>query len=186
MSDAADTPPDTPPAERTLTMDELNRLGSAKDKAPRKAPGRPKGSKNKETTEKLKAEIAKESKEIEEALAEILMAPALPHALRVMSGSGTWEDEWLVQHYETQGPRLAKEIAKQSEKFPFIRKLLVSGKEGVGIAGLATAVLAYLYGPAMVAGYVPPVPIAGTMLGVDLPMPPVDPEPDDPSPDAQP
>lgn len=83
----------------------------------------------------------------------------------------------MVKHYETQGPRLAKELAKQSEKYPLVRKLLVSGKEGIGIAGLLTAVLAYLYGPAIVTGMLPPVPIAGTILGVELPAPPDDPGP---------
>jgi hypothetical protein len=163
-----------PAKDTTLSMDQLNAL--AGDKPPRKPPGRPKGSKNKATTEKLKADIAKETKEIEEALAEILLAPALPHVMRVMQNEATWEDEWLINHYEKQAPRLAKEVAKQSEKFPLVRKLLLQGKEGVGIAGLASAIAAYLYGPAMVLGYLPPVPLAGRMLSVDLPIPPPSPE----------
>lgn len=171
-----------PAKDTTLSMDQLNAM--SKDKAPRKPPGRPKGSKNKTTTEKLKADIAKETKEIEEALAEVLMAPALPHVMKVMQGQGTWEDEWLINHYEKQSPRLAKEIAKQSEKFPLVRKLLLQGKEGIGVAGIATAIAAYLYGPAMMLGYLPPVPLAGRMLSVDLPLPPPEPDVDGTPPSA--
>lgn len=166
---------DAAPAKApTLSMEQLDALG--KDKPPRKKAGRPKGSKNKEPSKASAAETAKQTKEIEELLAEILQTPALPHGFRLMKEEGDWTDEYLVKHYEAQGPRLAKQLAKNSEKVPFIRNLLVAGKEGAAVGGLVIAIGAYLYGPAMVLGYAPPIPVAGTMLSVDLPVPPAGPE----------
>lgn len=156
----------------TLSLEDLNRL--QKDNAPKKKPGRPKGSKAKQTAQAAAAALKAENEEIEKGLTELLVAPGLAHAAKMLQATGAGRepdpyDEWAAKHYETQAPRLAKEIVRQSEKFPLIRKLLVSGKEGLGVAGFVTAIAAYLYGPAMLAGYVPPVPIAAMILQVDLP-----------------
>jgi hypothetical protein len=93
---------------------------------------------------------------IEEALAEILQIPAVPAA---MLG-----DEWMADHFTTQGRQLANRIAITSERNPVLRGWCERAMEGEGIAVLFIASLMYAAPPLMHFGIIP----GGAMIGVPV------------------
>jgi hypothetical protein len=93
---------------------------------------------------------------IEDALTEILQIPAVPAA---MLG-----DQWMAEHFTTQGRQLANRIAITSERNPVLRGWCERAMEGEGIAVLLIASLMYAAPPLMHFGIIP----GGQMIGVPV------------------
>jgi hypothetical protein len=93
---------------------------------------------------------------IEDALTEILQIPAVPAA---MLG-----DEWMADHFTTQGRQLANRIAITSERNPVLRGWCERAMEGEGIAVLFIASLMYAAPPLMHFGVIP----GGEMIDVPV------------------
>jgi hypothetical protein len=132
---------------------------SHKDTPPKRGPGRPKGSKNKPKDPvdqvaselkgngdkppgagKRKTRISKRvTDQIEEALAEILCAPAMAAAFV--------GDQWAIEHFTTTGKELAHRIAVVSERNSQLRAYCERALEGESIMILALGFIAYTVPP---------------------------------------
>lgn len=161
----------------------------AADKAPKRGPGRPKGSKNRTgpepdletaaaagaaagaeqasssgaepppadtppgagegSTPRRRRVSKKVTKQIEDALAEVLQAPAMPCAI--------FGDEWAADHFEQAGAVLANKIAVVSERNAVLRGWCERAMEGESIGILFLALLAYA-GPPLIHWNLVPVP----------------------------
>lgn len=104
------------------------------DKPPRKGPGRPKGSK----TKKKQKEV---TEAIEEALAEILTAPAMPCAFV--------GDDWGAKHFTQNGREFASRLAQFSERNSQFRAWCETLMNTESIMALALAAAAYTIPPLM-------------------------------------
>lgn len=141
---------------------------------PRNKGGRPKGSRNKPKTPgrpgrpSVAQTQAKVTKEIEEALSQLLAIPAIPYQLA--------GEPWMVQHFETAGPRLAHELAVASERNPQMRKILTRAMQGESAMVLIFAVIGYALPPLVHHGIAPSIP-ALRIVGIQMPpshQPPTD------------
>lgn len=97
------------------------------------------------------------TRQLENALAEILTLPAVPAA---MTG-----DQWLYEHFSTQGPETAAKLAAASENNQTLRRILEQLTQGEGYATLVMAGMAYLLPPLLYFGVVP-VPALKSVFSV--------------------
>lgn len=141
MGGVTDAPPKRgpgrPKGSKNKPKDPISQLESESgngDTPPRKGRGRPKGSRNK----KKQAQV---TKQIEETLAEILTAPAMPCAFM--------GDEWAVQHFTQNGRELASRLAEFSERNSQFRKWCESVMDTESILTLLLATSAYAIPPLM-------------------------------------
>lgn len=136
------------------------------DAPPKKrGPGRPKGSKNKPKsaadqfadgtrvtdngdsapsgggTPRRKRVSKKVTEDIEQALAEILTAPAMIAAIQ--------GDQWAIQHFTVNGRELAHRIAEVSERHSQLRKWCEGLLEGESVFLVGMAAVAYVI-PALI------------------------------------
>lgn len=148
------------------------------DAPPKKrGPGRPKGSKNKpknpvdqfvkETRKngddapgggkrrRRKKISHKVTEDIEQALAEVLCAPAMGAALQ--------GDQWAAEHFVTNGKELAHRLAMVSEHNDQLRRWFEAGLAGESVMVVAMAAAAYIV-PALLHYNIIPGPDG--MLGV--------------------
>lgn len=150
----------------------------AADAPPKKrGPGRPKGSKNKpkdpvdefvkqtrkngddapggEKKTRRKRISKKVTEDIEQALAEILCAPAMAAALM--------DDEWAAQHFVVNGKELAHRLAVVSERNDQLRRWCENLLQGESVFVVGMAAAAYII-PALLHFNIIPGPDG--MLGV--------------------
>lgn len=147
--------PELPPLDgASVIADEL-----PKDPPPKRR-GRPPGS-----TRKAKAPAGPSDAQLEQALAQVLVAPAFMWKLRGCN--------YCYQHTLTAGPRLAHEIVEDAKQNEALRALLVRLYTVAGKGGLYGALLLYVLPPLLHHGPVPPHlrDTLGGLLGVPAPEP---------------
>jgi hypothetical protein len=140
------------------TADQVAAESRAADTPPKRRPGRPPKA---QTT-------AADTSKIANSLGIALSIPAIPAE---MLG-----EKWIAQHFNTQGPELAKVLAKASENNPRLRAWLLTGIDGSNNAMLFVAVLSYVVPPVVYFGLADDHPVRGLMsVPSRKRTPPVDP-----------
>lgn len=153
------TPVDPPKSEQTI--DDLAGAAAAAAEAKSEEPpvgDRPPGGEPVEgkPSRRRPRVTKKQTAAIADALAEILMIPAVPAAM--------FGDKWMADHFTNSGRQLADQIAAVSERNVVLRAWCERAMEGESTAVLLIASLMYVAPPLMHFGIIP----GGAMLGVPV------------------
>lgn len=145
MTPGTATPP--PPTAENLT-DPPDLGGPAATRASSTARDRPPKKKSKAGGARPGAgrpsaagKLASETRQIEQALAQLLSVPAIPCA---MLGH-----KWPADHFTTAGPMLAKNLADVAQTNPRLRDLLLKLSQGDSYATILIGTFAYAVPPAI-------------------------------------
>lgn len=110
------------------------------DKAPRK---------QQSGAAKARARKTKDVEAIREGFTKMLTMPALPAALA--------GDEWAADHFASQGPQLAEQLAAECERSDQLRSAALKLIQGQSVLVLGSAIFSYAVPPLMHYGVIPNV-----------------------------
>lgn len=159
MSDIFTGAGDSPPSSFTQNIDAGTEGKSDDD--PRIIS--PKGFKSKGTSNRTKASIKSAgptTKQLEEALAELLTMPAIPFTLA--------GDDFCSNHFLTTGPELAKKLAETSEHNETLRRILERIIVGESVAVLFMGLITYALPPMLHHRMIPGGDVVAPMFGVPV------------------